>query len=83
MKFHRLFIGIDRYADNKISSLGGAVRDASALHALFADMLSGESHVLLNDEQATASAFRSALARLSSKAASDDIVVIDLPKPTE
>jgi helicase len=76
VKFLGLFIGIDRYADKKISWLGGAVRDAEALHALFADTLSGESHVLLTDEQAASSAIRAALTALRSESASDDIVVI-------
>ena len=76
MRFHGLFIGIDRYADNKIDWLSGAVRDAQAVHALFADTLTGESHVLLTDEQATLPEIRRALARLSSEFSPDDIVVI-------
>ncbi|MGJ6122306.1 caspase family protein [Mycolicibacterium sp. Y3] len=76
MNFHGLFIGIDRYADTKIQWLSGAVRDAKALHALFADTISDESHVLLTDKQATASAIRSALQKLSNDAKPDDVVVI-------
>lgn len=76
MKFHGLFIGIDRYANSKIPWLNGAVRDASALHALFTDTIQGYSHVLLTDEQATREEIRLALGKLVSEAEADDIVVI-------
>lgn len=41
--FHGLFIGVDRYVSPLINELGGAVRDAEALHALFTDNLGADS----------------------------------------
>ena len=76
MKFHSLFIGIDRYGDPRINWLSGAVRDASALHALFADTIPGSSHVLLTDADATAHGIRSALEALATDAGPDDVVFI-------
>lgn len=76
MKFHSLFVGIDRYDDLRINWLGGAVRDASALHALFADTVPGSSHVLLTDGDATVDGIRSALETLVAEAGPDDVVFI-------
>ena len=73
--FPGLHIGIDRFADSRIQWLSGAVRDAEALHALFADTL-GDDGVLLSNEDATAGAIRSAFAALATTASSDDVVVI-------
>jgi helicase len=55
--------------------LSGAVPDASALHALFADTFNGAEVVLLTDEAATASAIRAALTALAATADSDDAIV--------
>lgn len=76
MKFHGLFIGIDRYADLNIQWLSGAVRDARAIHALFADTIPDSSHVLLTDGDATASGIRAALAALAAQSGPDDVVFI-------
>lgn len=76
MKFHSLFIGIDRYDDPRINWLSGAVRDASALHALFGDAIPGSPHVLLTDADATLDGIRSALATLATEADPDDVVFI-------
>jgi len=73
--FRGLHIGIDRYADPNIQWLSGAVRDAEALHALFADTF-GTGAVLLTDKAATAPAIRGALVALASDAVAEDIVVI-------
>jgi len=73
--FRGLHIGIDRYADPRVQWLSGAVRDAEALHALFADTL-GEEAVLLTDDGATAATIRAALAALATTAADDDVIVI-------
>jgi helicase len=74
--FHGLFIGVDRYASPLINELGGAVRDAEALHALFADNLGADRAVLLTDAQVTRSAlisqFKDRLARVDA----EDVVVI-------
>jgi replicative superfamily II helicase len=76
MKFHSLFVGIDRYKDSRINWLSGAVRDAGALHALFADTIPGSSHVLLTDADATRDGIRSALESLVMETKPEDIVVI-------
>ncbi|MGU3500870.1 DEAD/DEAH box helicase [Mycobacterium sp. C31M] len=76
VKFHSLFIGIDRYYDLRINWLNGAVRDANALHALFADTIPGSSHVLLTDADATVHGIRSALETLVTDAGPDDVVFI-------
>ncbi len=73
--FRGLHIGIDRYADPNIQWLSGAVRDAEALHALFADTF-GSKPALLTDESATGSAIRAALEALAFEAEDDDIVAI-------
>jgi ATP-dependent DNA helicase len=73
--FRGLHIGIDRYADPHIQWLSGAVRDAEALHALYADTF-GTGPVLLADQAATASAIRAALTALAPQAADGDMVTI-------
>ena len=50
--FRGLHIGIDRYADPNVQWLSGAVRDAEALHAMFAGT-SGTGAVLLTDKALT------------------------------
>ncbi len=75
-KFRGLHIGIDHYADPELQWLTGAVRDAEALHALFADNFGIISSALLTDKAATASAIRAALSTLAEEADADDIVVI-------
>jgi helicase len=52
LRFHGLFVGIDRYESPQINWLACARRDAIALHALFGDTLGGTSTILL-DEKAT------------------------------
>jgi ATP-dependent DNA helicase len=71
--FRSLHVGIDRYADPGLQWLSGAVRDAEALHALFADTF-GTGPALLCDKAATASGIRTALVTLASEA--DDVVVV-------
>ena len=73
--FRSIHIGIDRYAATGIQWLSGAVRDAAALHALFADTF-GADPALLTDEAATATTIRTALTALASEAGDDDMVVI-------
>lgn len=70
-----LYIGIDRYADPALQWLSGAVRDARALHALFADTF-GEDATLLADDEATGAAIRRALIDLAERADGDDIIVV-------
>jgi uncharacterized caspase-like protein len=72
--FRGLFIGIDRYAVERISWLSCARRDATALHALFEDTL-GPGGILLADEAATSAQLRAGLDGLRASKA-DDFVVI-------
>lgn len=74
VRFHGLFVGIDRCRDGRVPWLAGA-RDARALHALFGDALGNASSRLLTDDRATAEAMRRELKRLSNDAADDDVVV--------
>src|SRR4051794_38222112 len=74
MTFRGLFVGIDRYASNRINELSCAKRDAVALHALFSDTL-GEGAVLLTDEQATRMAIEERFTQLAA-CDKDDVVVI-------
>jgi replicative superfamily II helicase len=74
-RFRGLFVGINRYQSSDISNLASAVRDATALHALFADNL-GEGCTLITDADATLERLRSELAALASSSGEDDTVVI-------
>jgi helicase len=74
MAFKGLFIGIDRYISADINWLSCARRDATALHALFADTMGGDCSLLV-DEQATNDGLRIAFESLSM-CESDDVVVI-------
>jgi uncharacterized caspase-like protein len=74
--FHGLFIGIDRYQDRRVPWLSGAARDATALHALFADSLGDRSARVLTDDAATTGVIRDELQRLAGEAAENDIVVV-------
>src|SRR5215207_2671807 len=74
MKFHGVFIGVDRYQSQEIKWLSSAVRDAIALHALFTDNFAGNT-VLLTDETATNNGIRYELARLAQISTDDDVVV--------
>jgi helicase len=76
MKFHGLFLGINKYADPRIQWLAGAVQDAEALHGLFADTFGADQSTLVTDEAASAGGIRDALAGLQMAAGEDDIVVI-------
>jgi helicase len=75
VRFHGLFIGVNRYASEDISNLASAVRDASALHALFSDNL-GDDCRLVTDEDATASRLRAELNDLRTASSENDVVVV-------
>lgn len=75
MRFHGLFIGIDRYQGAGINWLGAAVRDATALHALFADSFGGNT-TLLADENATKQAIQDGLTTLAAVSSDQDVVVV-------
>lgn len=72
--FRGLFIGIDRYTA-PITRLSCARADAVALGCLFEDA-GGADVTFLLDADATAAGIRSALERIKSVAAADDLVVI-------
>ncbi|HEV8191069.1 MAG TPA: DEAD/DEAH box helicase, partial [Ktedonobacterales bacterium] len=74
MHYHGLFVGIDHYLSPDIAWLSCAVRDATALHALFADTL-GDGGELLSNEQATRAALQARFAALAT-CDPDDIVVL-------
>jgi len=74
MAFLGLFVGIDRYASPHATWLHCAKRDATALHALFADTL-GPGALLLTDQQATKSAIEAHFDKLA-QCSPDDVVVI-------
>lgn len=78
-RFHGLFIGVNHYASADINNLASAVRDATALHALFADNLGagdGDNCHLITDEDATTARFREELRELQTASSADDVVVI-------
>jgi helicase len=75
MKFHGTFIGVDRYRAPDIGFLSSAVRDATALHALFADGFEGEP-ALLTDAEATRDNIVAELNRLAMVSGDEDLVVV-------
>ena len=74
-RFHGLFIGIDRCRSKRINHLTSAIRDATALHAIFSDNID-ESGVLLTDADATSESIRTALIELRSRSTPNDVVVV-------
>jgi hypothetical protein len=78
MKFHGLFVGIDRYASPRISNLTCASRDPAALYALFVDTFDAANSVLLSNEQATSIAIRTEVeSRLASSGVADAAFVVN------
>lgn len=75
MRFHGLFIGVNRYASADINNLASAVRDASALHALFSDNLGGSCR-LVTDSEARTARLRAELLELQTTSAPNDVVVV-------
>jgi helicase len=76
MAFRTAFIGINKHEDPSIPELTGAVRDAAALHALFADTFTDIRCQVLLDDAATLSAVRAVLDETLGAAADDDVVVL-------
>lgn len=76
MRFHGLFIGVDRYKSERVSWLTCARRDAEALHALFADTLGGDAASLLTDEDATRAAVVDQFEKRLALTNANDTVVI-------
>jgi len=73
--FRGVFIGINRYQSPIISNLASAVRDATALDALFSDNLGGQCTLVTNSD-ATISCIRQELTRLAASSLKDDVVVV-------
>ena len=74
-QFHGLFVGVNRYASTDIDNLASAVRDASALHALYSDNL-GDTCRLITDSDATTARLRAELRELQTTSSENDVVVI-------
>lgn len=74
MVYRGLFIGIDRYTSIDINELSCAVRDATALHALFADTL-GDGGILLSDNTATRQSIQDQFEALKSCDENDIIII--------
>lgn len=78
-KFYGLFIGIDRYLDEKITDLNYAARDAYQMFELFQSNLEpGEAElILLQNEEATCHKITDNISNnISEKALEDDLVLI-------
>lgn len=73
---HGLFVGINKHQDRDIPELGGCVRDAQALNALFCDSVEHINSTLLLDEKATTQAIRQKIAELEQEAKDDDVVIL-------
>lgn len=76
MPLRALFVGIDRYRDDRIRDLSGAKRDALALWALFVDTLKSDTIPHFVDGAATLASFRHALDQALGEAGADDTVVV-------
>ena len=76
MAISATFIGINRYSDPNILDLSGAVRDATALWALFSDSVPGIQAELILDEEATVDkVFEILNTKLASAAAEDTVII--------
>ena len=53
MRVRGWFVGIDDFQDQAASNLSGAVRDATALHAIFSDGIPEIEATLLTNSDAT------------------------------
>lgn len=76
MAVRGLFIGIDRYLDVTIPWLGGAEKDARALHALFSDSFADGEFMLLTGEAATRQGILGALDQLAKTAGHSDQIFV-------
>lgn len=69
------FIGIDDFQDPTASSLSGAVRDATAMHAIFKDGLPEIDDSLLVNGDASHNRIRQCLAAAFEEATEEDVVI--------
>lgn len=75
MKIYCLFIGINRYEDDRIPTLRYAVNDAKTLYGIFSSSLECETKMLL-DHEATARKIKQAVTRISQKVMEDDSIIL-------
>jgi helicase len=76
MAIKGIFVGINKQLDPNIDELTGAVRDATALNALFQDSVSGIGTKLLVDEHATKDNVSEAIFGTLANAVDDDVIII-------
>jgi replicative superfamily II helicase len=76
MALFGLFIGINKFADSSIRELGGCVRDARGLWALFQDTILEMRSQLLVDAAATSKAIRESMDNSLGSAGPDDTVIV-------
>lgn len=76
MSIQGVFVGVNQHGDLSIPELNGAVRDATALWALFVDTIPDLTGRLLIDKDATHAAVRTAALDTLTTAGSDDVVII-------
>ena len=70
------FIGIDRHDDPQVRDLTGAVRDATALWAIFSDSLPDMQAARLIDGEATRAGVAAVFASTLDAAGADDVVLL-------
>jgi replicative superfamily II helicase len=70
------FIGIDRHDDPQVRDLTGAVRDATALWAIFSDSLPDIQAARLTDGEATRAGVEALFASTLDAAGPDDVVLL-------
>jgi len=75
MAFLSTFVGVGKHTDPNIRDLIGCTRDATALHALFADTFPDRRPKLLVDHDATLANIQAALKETLGQATADDVVV--------
>ena len=76
MAIKACFIGIDKYLDPGIRELTGAVKDATALWALFSDTIPHIEATLLCNEHATSENIKNHLSTLLTSATGEDTIIV-------
>jgi replicative superfamily II helicase len=76
MTLYARFVGINKYQSNQIPDLNGAVRDATALWALFKDTFPTIDAELIIDENATVNSVKTALLETLMRATEEDEVIL-------
>jgi uncharacterized caspase-like protein len=76
MTYKALFFGINKHNDMAIPELTGAVRDATALHALFLDSISNIDAELCVDADASYNKLSTGILETLSNADNEDVIII-------